>query len=583
MSERVTVYDEQGNRLILGPNDHLATGGEGSVYARADRVFKVYLDPEKARRARLEDKIELLKQLQHPGIAAPNGVLRNKDGAFVGLTLARVQGEALCKLFTNTWRDAHQFALPETEAVARAMRDVIEHAHAHRALLVDGNELNWLVDGTRAVAIDVDSWQLPGFPATAIMASIQDPLLKASPAGVLSFSEGSDWFAWAVVTFQLFTGIHPFKGSHPDFARNALAERMRAGASVFGPKVSLPAAARPLADIPPVLRQWYQAVFEQGVRSAPPTNWTAAVGAQTAPRLRVSQLSNAALRQERLGNAQGRILAAFNGFVIARDRTGLVLWDALKKAPAPWVSGPELEAVLRRHAALVRLPATEALVVLAPGTGLSMRTRDGAAPASALPSRASSLWQSGNRLFAVVEGASSGLIELKASQLGARALLSVDKQWPVNALSTRFHRGCFVQDCLGTPFVGVLEADGLVQMKAPALKNLHVIEALGIDRHNVWMTAVRKSDGQTVRLRLSANAAEFVVAEEDIVSEPDLVGAVLASGVGVVRLGEDLRVCRGAQAKQLGDCGLAPHARLFSLGAGLGLLEDTEVSRLSLG
>ena len=255
MTDRITVYDEQGNKLVFGPNDHLATGGEGSVYARQDRAYKLYLDPAKAQRARLEEKVQRLQRFSHPGIAAPQGVLRNKNGDFLGLSLPRVNGEALCKLFTNTWRDAHQFGEAETIAVARGMRAVVDYAHAHQAVLVDSNELNWMVDGKNPVAIDVDSWQLPGYPATAIMASIRDP---RSPS---SFNDGTDWFAWAVVTFQLWTGVHPFKGTHPDFARGALVERMSAGVSVFDPRVRLPGAVRPVSDIPDALRAWYRDVF----------------------------------------------------------------------------------------------------------------------------------------------------------------------------------------------------------------------------------------------------------------------------------------------------------------------------------
>ena len=65
-------YDESGKKLVLGPNDHLATGGEGAVYARGGTVFKVYLDADKARAARMGDKLALLKQLRHPG-RPPNG------------------------------------------------------------------------------------------------------------------------------------------------------------------------------------------------------------------------------------------------------------------------------------------------------------------------------------------------------------------------------------------------------------------------------------------------------------------------------------------------------------------------------
>jgi DNA-binding helix-hairpin-helix protein with protein kinase domain len=352
MSERVTVYDESGKKLVLGPNDHLATGGEGAVYARGDTVFKVYLDADKARAARMGDKLALLKQLRHPGIAAPAGALHDSKGLFLGLTFPRVEGEALCRLFTNTWRDAHGFGPDQTRKVVAAMRDIVQAAHRQHAVMVDGNELNWLVaPNLKPTAIDVDSWQLPGFPGTAIMPSIRDPLVQTQ------FSEGSDWYAWAIVTFQLWTGIHPYKGTHPDFARAALAERMKARASVFDSRVRLPAAVRDFSEIPAGLKAWYEGVFNNDSRSAPPSPDASAVPVNAPKRLQVLQSTSRTLRIERLGALPGRIRAAFNGFVLHEEGAELRLWDTTTKQTLQGVSTAQLNKLLVRQAAVLRLPA----------------------------------------------------------------------------------------------------------------------------------------------------------------------------------------------------------------------------------
>ena len=495
MSDRVTVYDEQGIKLVLGPNDHLATGGEGAVYARKDSVYKVYLDPAKARRARLAEKVALLKQLTHPGIAAPNGALLDKDGQFVGLTLPRVPGEALCKLFTNSWRDANQFGEAQTLAVTQRMHDIVRYAHSQQALLVDGNELNWLVEGSRPTVIDVDSWQLPGFAATAIMPSIRDPLASQG------FTAGSDWYAWAIVTFQLWTGLHPFKGTHPAFARNAMEARMQAQVSIFDPQVRVPPAARPVDGIPAGLRQWYRDVFQSAHRAPPPSNFAGGPAAQTAPRLRVRQALNASVKQERLGHAGEKVLAAFNGFALARSSSGLLVWDALRKAPLDWIDNPTCQAVLGRKAAILRLAQAEVLVRLEEGVGLQAQLRNEPA-GPVLPTRAHGLWQSGNRLFALVEGVANGLVEVNVAMLGGRALVSVDKQWPVSTLATEFYRGCFVQDCLGAPFVGVLEGSGVVQAKAPALRGYRVIDVMV---EGISMAVTQRSEFSSVVRREGLN------------------------------------------------------------------------------
>lgn len=578
MNDTATVYDEQGTKLVLGPAEHLATGGQGRVYARGNQVYKLYLDPAKALQARLPDKLAALQALAHPGVATPQGPLRDRDGQFVGITLPRVRGEALCRLFTNTWRDAHRFGAAETTKLAEAMRRIVEHAHAHQALMVDANELNWLVEGTTPVAIDVDGWQLPGFPGNAVMASIMDPLMGHG------FSTGSDWFAWAVTSFQLWTGIHPYKGSHPDFARGALAERMAAGISVFDARVKLPAAARPVNDIPSGLLSWYEDVFQHGCRVAPPMAWKAAPAPQTAPRLKQVNTPNAQLKQVRWGNAEGRVLYSLAGCLIVEGRTGLQLWDAQRRQPCPWLVAGDIQALLSGQAALLRTPTgTLACITLQPGHGLQLQTEELPQQRSSLASRTTALWQGANRVFALQEGVSNGLIELALINTGGQPRLLVDKAWPVNALSTAFFDRCFVQDCLGTPFIGLLAGQGLLQLKAPALQGLRVIQAIGIDPHNIWLTAVHKTDGETLRMHFSAGATQFDLQSEHLVSDSALDAAVLLTGVGVLRVGDSLQVVRGAQAKTLSGCGLAAAARLFAIGPQLGLYEDSEVSQLSMG
>lgn len=578
MADRVTIYDESGKKLILGANDHLATGGEGAVYARGDVVYKVYLDPAKARAGRLDEKLGHLRALKRPGIAAPTGALRDSKGLFVGMTFERVEGEALCRLFTNTWRDAHGFGVDQTRKVVAAMRDIVSEAHRQRALLVDGNELNWLVaPNLRPTVIDVDSWQLPGFPATAIMPSVRDPLSA-------NFTEGSDWFTWAIVTFQLWTGIHPYKGTHPDFARTALAERMAARASVFDPRVRVPAAVRDFNDIPAALKDWYAAVFNGAERAAPPSPNAVAVPAAAPKRLQVVQSSTATLRIEKLGHVGGRVRAAFNGFVLHEQGNELKVWDALHRKELAGLQTGDCEALLRKHGALVRLPAGDAVWLELNPSQQRLQARLAAtagSPASPLPTTSTRLWQSGNRVFGLVEGVSEGLVELDVAMLGQRLVATVKRQWPVSISSSQMLNGVLVQDCLGAPFLGVLEGEGLFQGAAPALKGYQVVDGFGLDRHNVWLTAVRKRDGQTVRLALEGSTGQFAVVREDIVPEPSLEAVALSTGVGLVRLDNELCVLRGTARKVVDISGLAPTARLFCLGPSAGLFDGEDLFKLS--
>jgi hypothetical protein len=111
----------------------------------------------------------------------------------------------------------------------------------------------------------VDSWQTKNFPATVLMETVRD---RKTPKG--KFSELTDWFSWAVVTFQMYTGIHPYKGRPPDFKPNEWGKRMDEGVSVFDPKVSVPDSCQDFSVIPKKHLEWYKRVFVKNERTIPP-------------------------------------------------------------------------------------------------------------------------------------------------------------------------------------------------------------------------------------------------------------------------------------------------------------------------
>jgi hypothetical protein len=156
--------------------------------------------------------------------------------------------------------------------LVRNLQEGVSHVHAKGILIVDLNEMNFLVaeDFAELFFIDVDSYQTPSYPATVLMESVRDRHAR-------KFTTGSDWFSFAIVSFQMFVGIHPFKGNYaplqglPD-KESKLDARMRANVSVLRPEVSVPASCLPFSVIPPVYLDWYRAVFEEGKRLPPPDN-----------------------------------------------------------------------------------------------------------------------------------------------------------------------------------------------------------------------------------------------------------------------------------------------------------------------
>lgn len=252
--------------LTIRPGDYVATGGEGSIYLAGSTIIKIYTDTKKMRRDGMPEKIKLLSALKHKFIIAPEGVVTNSAGEPIGFYMPYADGEALSGVFTNAFRQRQKFGDKEAAILVNNMRDAMRYAHDNKAIMVDPNELNWKVNltGPEPRVFDVDSWAIGRWPASVIMPSIRDWNSN-------KFDERSDWFAWGIVTFQIFTGIHPYKGSLAGYGRYDLEKRMKSNASVFMPDIDLNSAVRDFNCIPGPLLDWYKSTFQQGERVIPPS------------------------------------------------------------------------------------------------------------------------------------------------------------------------------------------------------------------------------------------------------------------------------------------------------------------------
>jgi hypothetical protein len=268
MSGNIQVVLEGKGSVTLRQSNYVAAGGEGTVYRISDSVVKIYHEPEKAKQRGMPDKIRLLAALKHPYVSSPTGLVTNPKGEPIGHYLPYVDGHPLARVFTNDFWQHEGFDHTHASTLVDRMRKVYLFAHQHKANLVDANELNWfaLFSGSdpEPRVIDVDSWAIGRWPATVIMPSIRDWHATA-------FNDLTDWFAWGIVGFQIYTGVHPYKGTLDGFSRGDLVGRMKANASAFRKEVKLNRAVRDFSKIPGPLRDWYEAVFEKGERTIPPS------------------------------------------------------------------------------------------------------------------------------------------------------------------------------------------------------------------------------------------------------------------------------------------------------------------------
>ena len=253
-----------GQKINLGQQDYVTKGGEGSIYRKGDVAYKIYED---LRKMIPPAKIGELSVLNLPNIIKPKDLIYNNKKHEIGFTMSWLGDDvvALCKLFTNKFRDDNSIENDQIIQLVENIKNIIHFIHCNKCLIVDGNELNYMVGGDFVTPyfIDVNSWQTPSYQATAIMPSIRDWTTD-------KFTTLSDWFSFAIISFQLFIGMHPFKGSHKNYKKNDFRKRIIDCVSVFNSEVSLPPTARDFNLIPSGYKDWFFNTFENGQRKPPP-------------------------------------------------------------------------------------------------------------------------------------------------------------------------------------------------------------------------------------------------------------------------------------------------------------------------
>lgn len=253
-----------GKKIVLTQQDYVTKGGEGSIYRKGKVAFKIYEDLKKMIPLA---KIGELSKLTDPSIVGPKEPVYSDQKYLNGFTMDWLGGNiiALCKLFTNTFRDANAITPDMTTELVENIKLKTHYIHQNGCLIVDGNELNYMVkdDFVTPYFIDVNTWKTPSFEATAIMPSIRDWTSD-------KFNQNTDWFSFAIIAFQLFVGIHPFKGKHSGYKKNDFINRIKDGVSVFNTEVRLPPAARDFNLIPKGYKDWFFKIFEHGNRVPPP-------------------------------------------------------------------------------------------------------------------------------------------------------------------------------------------------------------------------------------------------------------------------------------------------------------------------
>ena len=463
------LYVKGKNRKItLTQRDFKASGGQADVFVQGGVAYKIYHDPAGMIPV---GKIQELAPLALPTIIKPEDVLLDARHRPVGYPMRSVENAVpLIQTFTKAFRDREGLTPDKVLPLVASLRDGVQHVHDAGILIVDLNELNFLVDAhfKALYFIDVDSYQTPHFPAQFLMESVRDRHAKSH-----RWNAGTDWFSFAIVSFQMFTGIHPYKGKHPtvkDFE-----ERFERNLSVLNQDVSVPAAALPFHVIPDNYRRWYEAVLERGQRLAPPAGLIDAVVVPVT--LRRQQGGGSGLFEivEWGAYRPGEVVRFVDGFVLTTEG----VYEGRKRLSGLPAAGCELAITPRmNHAVLAWLD------------GRQVRLKD-ATTGQDIPFmlHAEALMSSGGRLFAK---RGTFLEEIEMAELGGRVVPHARHVGNVAEQATQLFEGVALQNLLGATYASFFpDRLSCQQVRVPELDGYRVLDARAQGR--VLMAAAEKA------------------------------------------------------------------------------------------
>ena len=254
-----------GQIIKLTDNNFLASGGEANIFVVDDTVYKIY---HKSERCIPEAKVTELATIDGPHILIPKDMLVHpRNTNTLGTTLDFAKNTiSLVKLTIPKYKKKNGIAIYSIVLLLKRIQDLIQFIHKNGCLIVDGNEMNYRVsekDITLPYMLDTDSYATPNFPATAWHPATKDYSTK-------EFTTLTDWFSFSIVAFRLLVGIHPFKGTHPNYQKDDLQGRMTNNISIFDSSVKLPPSVGQLNQLPSNYLDWFKLLYVQGGRAAPP-------------------------------------------------------------------------------------------------------------------------------------------------------------------------------------------------------------------------------------------------------------------------------------------------------------------------
>ena len=540
-------------KVSLSKSDFKAAGGEGSVYCRNGVAYKLYGQTDatgnfiaNTKKMIPTGKIQELDVLTAPNIIKPQDILLDSSGTPVGYTMqALPDAIALCQMFTKAYRDRKHITPDHMLTLVQKLQAGVKHVHSQSVLIVDLNEMNFLV-GTnfdQIYFIDVDSYQTAHYPATAIMDSIRDRHSHG-------FSQKTDWFSFGIVSFQMLVGIHPFKGKHPHL--KTLDERMLAHISVLNKTVAVPGACQSFDVLPQAYRDWYTAIFERGERVAPPDGLINVI--VLAPVVKHVTGSDNFLIEE---------VASYDGAILA------IVGSSVLTTKSMWVGVHQIGQVAPGSVFGVTPIHNHSVVGWIEGNQLRLKDLTRQKNLELFIS-ADEIMATGGRIY-VRQG--NLLLQVTLTEMPARILASAEIVGKVLGQATQLFEGVAVQNLLGATYLGLLPESGKFhEVRVPELDEYRIVDAKF--ERGVFVATGRNKNGRydMLVLRFDTNLEKYDLRVTEDITVTSVNFTVLDTGIVALMNDEEklelfAKTPGSSGLKIVGDQGIDGSCRLFSRGA----------------
>lgn len=521
MNKKVKI-GARGGVITLTDKHYKAAGGEASIYVNGNMAFKLYHDPVK-KQLPLQ-KMRELALISNPHVVIPKEIIfDSSNGDALGYVTDYVDSvEPLLKLFTRTFKQDNKIDQKMIAELVKQMQLVTTDVHGAKCLIVDFNELNVLVDITPNILtpwfIDTDSYSTPSYKATAIMDSVRDRRVSITKNGILHYNPDilSDWFSWGVLSFWLYSNIHPYRSNHPNYKPKDKVKQMDDGVSVFHTGSKCPPSVNDFNTIPKRHLDWFKDTFLHGHRSVPPL--ADSIAPLVVPTAIITIQGNAKIDVKEVASYPETILSVmeFMGLKYAVGQSHV------------YCDGKELADCGKNKKTLL-VPSTDGTVLAAIQSGTTVTFKELHSGKVDGTISTTNMFSRNGCIYTVTNGK---LVENSFSSFGNKTIHNINEIENVAMTTSVVYDGCVIQDLLGKKFLTLPYAKGASFSKyLPALDGYRVIDAKSEKTVTVIVAEKKGQFDRFVIVFNKKNYNDFDVRKDEDIAYDTINFCVMDNGV----------------------------------------------------